>query len=396
MKLNNASKKSLSKTATFSKDSIILHKNSKHYKQKNEKIMKMNIASKLSAFILTIQTFVGLSAHEKDQTVDSLKTFPTQLSIVYPLTTMGNQTVDYRFNTSFNLFYGMVGAVKGAEFGGYFNFVKNDMRGAQFGGLGNIAREVNGAQFGGIINISNEVDGAQFAGIANISTDVSGSQFAGMVNVAENVKTQVAGIGNISSEVTGAQIGGIFNITGTLRGVQIGGIVNVTDTVESGVSIALINIVRKGMYREWSLSFADYMNVGVSYKMGMQKFYTVFTAGADFMEDKLWVFGLGVGHIAPISRRIDFQPELIAYQYFPDVFRNVQNVSSYHLKLGFVYKLSDKLGISVAPSVYHFYNDLSKNKDYSRISSIPPIYKHENSRRVHSINAGISVGLRFR
>jgi hypothetical protein len=229
-----------------------------------------------------------------------------------------------------------------------------------------LSESTQGAQFAGITNITDKSDGAQFAGIANISKEVSGASFAG-----------------------------ILNRTGTLRGVQFG-LVNVIDTIESGVSVALVNIVKKNFYDEWSLTFADYQNVGLSYKMGIQKFYTIFTAGANFMEDKLWVFGIGFGNRTTLSQRIDFQPEIVSYNYFPNDFKNVQSVTSNHLKLGFVYKFNDKLGISVAPSVYHFCNYYSKQNENYKVSSFSPFYKHENTDRLHAIGAGISFGLVLR
>jgi hypothetical protein len=130
--------------------------------------------------------------------------------------------------------------------------------------------------------------------------------------------------------------------------------------------------------------------------MGTQKFYTIFTAGANFMEDNLWVYGFGFGNRTALGPHFDFQPEIVSYQYFPNNFRKVQNVSANHLKLGFVYKLNDRLGITVAPSVYHFYNDFSKNTNYLKISPFSPFYKHENNNRLHSVGAGISVGLILR
>jgi len=267
-------------------------------------------------------------------------------------------------------------------------------------------------QFGGIANLSESVDyGVQFGGIANVSRNVNGIQFGGIANVTENVNgIQFGGIGNVSREVTGVQLGGIFNRTETLRGVQFAGIVNITDTIESGVSIALINIVRKGFYRAWELSFADYMNAGVSFKMGTQKFYTIFSAGANFMEDNLWVTGVGFGNRTTLSSRIDFQPEIVGYHYFPSDFRNIMYTYSTHLKLGFVFKLNDRLGVVVAPSFYHSHANMDKDGAYYKISPIAPFYeKHREERyfkvggkefrtpsHVDGFGVGLSVGLILR
>ena len=396
-------KKTLLPTATFSENSIILHENNKNYKLKNVKTMKFDLTNFLSATILTAQSIAGISAQET-KPADDMMTFPMHFSIVYPVTTQGDKANDYRYNFSFNLFSGKVGAITGVEFGGLFNHVENDVTGVQFGGLVNRAQELTGAQFGGLGNVAKTVTGAQFGGWGNISKDVTGAQFGGIFNIAESVNgVQFGGITNISKEVSGASFGGIINLTGTLRGVHFG-LVNVIDTIESGVSIGLINIVKRGFYSEWSLTFADYQNVGLSYKMGTQKFYTIFTAGANFMEDNLWVFGYGFGNRTVLSKRFDFQPEIVSYQYFPYNFKNIQNASANHLKLGFVYKMNDRLGITVAPSLYHFYNEYSgeyneyfyyEASNYPKISPFSPFYKNGIIFQ-HSIGAGISVGLIFR
>ena len=422
-------------TATFSENCIILHENNH---QKNVKIMKLNTASKLSAIILTAQTMAGIPAQET-QPADDLTTFPMQFSIVYPMTTQGSQTVNYRYNVSFNLFSGRVGAVKGVEIGTFFNQTERDVQGVQtgglanrtneltgvqvgglgnaattvngiqLGGLANICKDVTGVQFGGITNIadstkglqlggianiSKETDGLQFGGITNLNERTKGMQFAGIVNVTEQSDGfQFAGITNISREVSGASFAGILNRTGTLRGFQFG-IVNVIDTVESGVSMAIINIVKKGFYSEWALNVADYQNIGVSYKMGMQKCYTIFTAGANFMEDKLWAFGIGFGNRTALNNRFDFQPEIVSYQYFPTDFRNVQYTSATYLKFGFVYKLNDKIGITLAPSIYHINGDLKDSGQPYKISPVKEIHSWKSKNNIYNqTGVGISVGI---
>jgi hypothetical protein len=343
---------------------------------------------------------------------------------------------------SFNLFSGRVGAVKGVEIGTFFNQTErdvqgvqtgglanrtNELTGAQVGGLGNAAKTVNGIQLGGLANICKDVTGVQFGGItniadstkglqlggiANISKETNGLQFVGITNLNERTKGmqfagivnvtersdgfQFAGITNISKEVSGAGFAGIFNRTGTLRGFQFG-IVNVIDTVESGISMAIINIVKKGFYSEWAFSFADYQNVGVSYKMGIQRFYTIFTVGANFIKDNLWVYGIGFGNRTALNNRFDFQPEIVSYQYFPTDFRNIQYTSAIYLKFGFVYKFNDKLGIVVAPSIYHLNCDLKEGGQPYQISPVKEIHSW-NSDRINytALGVGISVGLSLR
>ena len=414
----------LTPAATFSKNSIILYERSfenfenskpknRKLKIKNQKLknMKLNVTGFFSGAIIAAQTMVsGLFAQPVEE--EPLPMMPVQFSIFYPMTTMGAKTTDYRFNMSLNMFAGRVGAVRGIEYGLIYNHVERDMNGAQFAGIANRTREMNGAQFASIANFGMTVKGAQFAGIANISESFHGIQFGGIANINSNANgIRFAGIANVSQEFTGIGFAGIINSTGTLRGVQFAGIVNVIDTIESGVPIALINVVRKGGYRALSVTSADYLNVAVSFKMGIPKFYTILTLGSNvYMDDKMWASGIGFGMRKQINQRFDFQPEIMSYQYyqrsFPWFNRSPANSNSNHLKFGFVYKLNDRLGIVVAPSIYHFNYDVNKIESM-KISPIAPLIEFEHNwssgryssegeirhKTRHSFGVGLSVGI---
>ena len=429
-------------TATFSGEGIILHEN----KHKNKKVMKLSTVKYLGAIILAVQTKIGLP----QEPATPLERFPMQFSVFYPMTTQGDKTVDYHYNLSFNLFSGRVGAVTGVEFGSLYNRVEGKVHGVQvaglmnksaggtgvqfgglantantikgvqvagltnvtknatgiqfagltnftdnaeslqFGGIANFSKITEGIQFASIVNLSDSVKGLQFGGITNITKATTGMQFGGIVNITETSKGfQFAGITNISGKVTGTSFG-VFNRTGTLHGAQFG-VVNVIDTIESGVSIALLSIVKKGFYDEWSLTFADYQNVGIAYKIGTQKFYTIYTAGSNFIEDKLWVFGIGLGSRKELSGKIDIQPEVVVYNYHSEDFKNYNHLWSTHLKLGFVYNISPRFGIAIAPSVYQLSVDKNVQVD-RKVSPVPSIF----STKDQSSGVGLSIGLAIR
>jgi len=417
---NKEKKKSMKKNMKNSTNNSTNNSSNSSTKNSTNKM-----ASFLSAAILTTQSISGILAQDTTSIEkEPLPNFPMQVSFVYPISTMGAQTVDYRYGLSLNVLTGKVGAVSGVEFGGIYNHVINDVYGIQFGGIGNRAGDVegiqyagwfnignyiNGIQFGGIANVSNgikgvqfggitninasKVNGIQFGGIANIAENVTGAQFAGIVNLAEKVEgAQFAGIGNISNEVTGICFGGIFNRTEKLQGVLFAGIVNVVDTVESGIPFGFINIVKKGGYKEFSVNFADYMNVGLSFKMGIRKFYTIFSTGANFLEDKMWMVGYGVGNRTTISPRFDVQPEIMGYQYFPWDFKNVYHLSSSHLKVGIIYKFNERLGVSVAPSLYLLNGDKRRTE---RVSSISPIAEWDRKYSFHESNIDVDKNIRY-
>ncbi|MDR2038303.1 MAG: hypothetical protein LBQ60_10320 [Bacteroidales bacterium] len=412
-------------TATISENDIITHES---INKKNRSVMRLKEMKWLTSMVLLLNNSVILPAQET-KSKESYKTFPAQLSFVYPIGTHGNESGNYRYNLSMNVLTGSVGWVSGVEFGsllntadgvtglqvagignktdyvrggqfsGIYNIngtgygtqisgiinINRGFQGAQFSGIANLSENSRGLQVSGIVNLNQISDGAQISGIANISEESEGARIAGIVNLTEKGKgVQISGITNINQEFTGTGIAGVYNHTGILRGTQIG-LVNVIDSVESGVAIGLINIVRKGFYDEWELSLSDYANVALSYKMGMKKFYTIFTVGGNFIEDALLYYAIGVGSRISISKKIDFQPELIGSNYNPwDVYTFVSRI-----KAGFVYNINHRVAISIAPSFYVLNRDADKKE--LKISSIPSVATYTHKNDVTELGFGISL-----
>ena len=410
-----------------------------------------------SVFLITLFCYLTSNTLAQETTSDTssghkTKSFPAQFSIYYPFATHGKQSTDYTYNFSLNLVYGKVGGVNGIEVSGLVGRVEGEIngvqiagisnasggvRGVQVAGLGNASDGVKGIQIAGFGNASDEVKGIQIGGFGNASDGVKGIQVAGFGNASDNVRgiqiggfgnasdevkgLQVAGFGNAADNVNGIQIGGFGNAADDVKGIQIGGIGNAADkitglqigiynrihnlrglqigivsrndTIEKGASLSLVNIVKRGFYREWELSFSDYANIALSYKMGMQRFYTIYTVGVNFIEDNLWNVGIGFGNRTPIGSRIDFRPELVSYNYLPMDFKNVQSTFTTHLKLGFVYNISEKLGLSLAPSVYVMNSSRKSDKEHYKVSPLGAFYTHEKNTTRTTMGIGVSLGL---
>jgi len=371
---------------------------------------------------------------------DGLKYSPAQVSLWFPRGTHGRESVNHWYNLSLNLISGEVGGVNGLEISGVFGRVENapvngvqiagignaslnvngiqvagigsftlTVNGIQVGGLGNFTHDVNGIQFGTLLNITDQINGIQIGGLANLANGVNGMQIGGM-NAGANANGLLVGaLGNFSHYANGMQIGGLanyavekngvqvapFNSTNILRGLQIG-LVSLNDTIEKGGSLSLVNIVRRGFYREWEFSTSDYSNLALTYRVGTKTLYTIYTVGANFIEDNLWNFGFGFGHRRAISNKLDFRPELVSYSYFPMDFRNTRFTFSTHLKFGFVYSISKNLGLSLAPSVFVMNSNRSSNTDFYRVSPINPFLTHENNNnRQTTLGVGVSLGFNF-
>jgi hypothetical protein len=264
--------------------------------------------------------------------------------------------------------------------------------------VGVVEKSVNGIQIAGFASVvGDEMKGLQMSCLTSVVGDnMKGWQMAGLANVTgdEMKGLQIAGIYNRGGDVTGLQIG-VCNRTKILKGLQIG-IVSVNDTIEKGGSLSLVNIVKRGFYREWELSFADYANVALNYRMGTQKLYTIYTVGANFIEDNLWIVGLGFGNRTSIGNRLDFRPELVSYNYYPTNFKNVQSTFSTHLKFGFVYNVSEKIGLSLTPSVYVTKSNLESGSEHYKVSPFDAFYTHEKDNNRTTIGVGVSLGLSLR
>jgi ABC-type uncharacterized transport system auxiliary subunit len=312
---------------------------------------------------------------------------------------------------------------RGIQATGLFN-AADDVAGIQISGLINASDDARGIQASGLINAADNVQGIQFAGLGNASDDVAGVQISGLVNAADNTRgiqaglfnaaddvvgMQIAGIGNAADNVTGIQVGGLGSAADVMTGLQIGvfnrtitalrgfqaGIVSINDTIERGGSLSIVNIVKRGAYREWELSAADYANIALSFKMGTQRLYTIYTVGASFIDDMLWTAGIGFGHRRPVGKRWDFQPEIVSYNSFPKNFKHIQSTTAIRLKFGFVYRISDKLGLSLAPGIYVM-NAQRGNSGYYRVSPVDALYTHESGNRRITAGVGVSAGLSFR
>ena len=404
------------------------------------------------AMIAIIAMLVAITAYaQTEQDVrqkDELKSFPAQFSIYFPsFGTQGRQSADYMYNFSLNLFYGKIGGLNGLEISGLVGVVERSVNGIQIAGLGSIVGDkmkglqiaslasivgdsmkglqiaglasiigdnMKGSQITGLASIvgdkmkglqiaclasivGDKMKGLQIAGLASIVGDnMKGLQIAGLASVVgDNMKgLQIAGIYNRGGDVTGLQIG-VCNRSKTLKGLQIG-LISVNDSIEKGGSLSLVNIVKRGFYREWELSFSDYANVALNYRMGTQKLYTIYTVGANFIEDNLWIVGIGFGNRTSIGNRFDFRPELVSYNYYPTNFKNVQSTFATHLKFGFVYNVSEKFGLSLVPSVYVMNSNRKSGAEHYTVSPFDAFYTHEKNDNRTTIGVGVSLGLSLR
>ncbi len=66
------------------------------------------------------------------------------------------------------------------------------------------------------------------------------------------------------------------------------------------------------------------------------------------------------------------------------------------LKLGLMYNIGNRLGLSIAPSLYYLNNETKDGVDNLKISSISPVHTKPYTKNRFEWGWGISVGLHLR
>lgn len=324
---------------------------------------------KMKKAITSILAILALNAHAQN-------TKFIHVSIVQTVGTDGKESKNNDYNFSLNLFSGTVRSIKGAEIGTFYNQNNGDMTGVQSSGILNVTKgNVVGYQNAGITNVSGNVTGIQHAGISNHAKDFIGWQTAGIVNTAHNM--------------VGIQTSGILNKAKTLKGVQVG-LINIADSVEKGGGIGLLNFYKKGGYREFEVSLADYQNIGLNFKTGTKQIYSILSVGYNFTPKSLLVSGFGLGTLRSVKDNWFIKPEIVMYNYVEDDFRFRSTSNSTHLKIGFMRKVNN-IGFTLTPSIYYANIPENMEGNLTEISKLKPFVQNKHGR----FGFGVSLGIAF-
>lgn len=239
------------------------------------------------------------------------------------------------------------GTMYGWQIAGINNFTTESVDGVQVAGVSNITKkDVDALQLAGVFNLGQNVNGFQITGLANVSRGhVGGWQIAGLGNFSKSVgMSQLAGLGNISSDsVNGVQVAALFNYSRYVGGGQVG-LINIADTV-GGTPIGFISFVKKG-YNKIEVYAEEVLYANISYKMGVKKFYNMFTIGIQPGREKpVWGFGYGIGSQVGQGRFVA-NMDLKGTQI-------MENVPEQNLNVSF--RLSTTLGIRIVKGLTFFF-----------------------------------------
>ena len=279
-----------------------------------------------------------------------------QLALTPGLSTNGFLGGKFTNRLSVNVLAGYSHAVEGVELGGVLNMSRSYVQGVQVSGAININGELtNGVQLAGASNVTlSDLKGWQVAGFSNHVHQAAGVQTAGGMNVSRNMKgVQVASMANWNRyEYRGLQLSGGLNFTRLLKGVQIG-VVNVADSVAGGFMLGVVNWARNG-FHVVELSANDVSPYNLSFKSGVDAFYTILRAGIDPHGGQLWDYGMGIGTLKRIKQRalIDLEATYHVIQPLDQRFIDGVNFET-RAQLRFGYRVLEWLELIAGP-VLHF------------------------------------------
>ena len=171
----------------------------------------------------------------------------------------------------------------------------------------------------GYVNWNSEnFSGFQAAFTNTVGGDFKGFQ-AGFVNVNKyETKGMQVGFSNLSvRKMEGTQIGLVNIAARDMKGLQLG-LINYAESI-NGVPVGLISIVKNGGYMAVEYFYSDYYNYNLSFKTGIEKFYTSINVSYNqTYENKLNNFasGMGIGSIFPLGKIFYFNPELTSLSPF--------------------------------------------------------------------------------
>jgi hypothetical protein len=313
----------------------------------------------------------------------------------------------------------------GCQLAGFANINGNNYKGVQAAGFMNMAKSFEGLQVSGFMNVNRSAEKSihvagfsnfnktvnnsfELAGFANISTEgLSILQGAGFLNIAQDLKgVQGSGFANIARDVEGVQGAGFINIARNVKGAQLSGFINICDSID-GIPIGFINIVKKNGYRNLEVSTNEWSHVQLTYRMGVEKFYNIYSISKLPNSWDHFALGFGVGHNRQIFNKTDLNIELVHHQefkfvpnYFLVTYGRYNALSQ--LKLGIRRNLFGKVWLNAGPTLNLGYAyKLNGNTQPSTDDFQPYLWKIEptsytnypnwNTRFWVGFHAGISI-----
>lgn len=351
-----------------------------------------------------------------DKNTDTLSDIrPFQLSLVPFIGTEGTYAGENIYKVSLNIFGGFTGGVDGIELGGFLNINQYSMTGLQGSGFGNVVNgPVSGLQASGFGNvITGNMEGIQAAGFGNVTADrMEGIQIAGFGNVTGGNSAaiqaagfgnvtggriagiQMAGFGNMANEIEGIQMAGFLNMAKKVTGLQLG-FINVADTID-GLPIGFLSIVRTG-YRKLELTAGDAMNLSVGFKIGVRRFYNIFSFGTQFTGvDQVFAWGYGIGSEFNMTDNRYLNTEILSHRLMEEGWWDHLWMNMLHqARVTYARPLNERWQIFAGPALnFHMVRD-TENSNFTDGLAPYELFSFRVRDTRTRVWLGINAGIRF-
>ena len=318
--------------------------------------MKKIILIAIFSFIISINLIAQKNGDLKQRKVE--------ITFGYPIGTSGIHSMNYTYNLSLNLLYGLSGGINGFQISSMFNYTQTEIKGFQLSGVSNIN--------------SGKSKGFLLSGGFNYSGQNSKGFQLAPINIAKN-------------DIIGLQLG-VLNYAGKIEGIQLG-IVNILNNGKGAFPIGIISIVKNGYY-ELEFVGGEVIYSNLNYKMGVEKLYSIYKTGYSTYKNRpIYSFGFGFGCNLPIKENnkisIDISRNFIVYD---NNWKSKTNLID-KLDISYKLKLSDKISFLIGPSFNSYYTKEQTNGEYGTLNIPYSIYNIENENYNLSMWIGLNAGL---
>ncbi|MCP4457829.1 MAG: hypothetical protein GY816_07370 [Cytophagales bacterium] len=207
---------------------------------------------------------------------------------------------------------------------------------------------------------------------------------------------QLSTVNIANGETQGLQLG-VVNYAKNLKGVSLG-VVNVIGESEKALPIGLINVVKNGYY-EIETTGGGAINANVNFKMGVERFYTIFKVGySTFKSEPVYTHGLGFGTLVSLTEKdkmsVDVSTNAIVYDNEWNVWdeKNILN------KLDIIYRhqMTTKLSLIGGPSLNYYISEVKVGESFGTLNSASNLRTTENGNSKKSTLVGFNAGFAFR
>lgn len=270
-----------------------------------------------------------------------------------------------------------VGASIGGVQCGLVNLVTAQATGVQVGMINAVQQGLKGVQIGFVSTLQDTLNGVQVGYINTVNSKVDGAQ-VGFLNVS-------------TQDVKGAQIGYINVTAKTIKGIQVG-FINVADSFSSGIPVGFLSFVKHGGYYALELSSNETYRYNITGKVGVKSLYTLIQLSYNPEFKNQFGSGLGLGSIIPITRYINFNPELMNTRVITK--RNI-NFTQLNPALQFG---STKWAFNIGPTIT--WTNIERNSNNAEVILLPTYkpsqsFYYEKLDAKNALHIGAKAGLVF-